>query len=452
MSDIIYTPPASSGGGVNPTSTYMPVNIGGTFVDSICQSVPNTFWQTVNGGIGFGFSTSLGTGENYIGDFNNLIDGKFLKVQNDTITSRIFTSQSGFYLDYNVRQYRFGEYNNFFNGTHLFVDDTTELIFTKNNNISTGLSCDFNIRQFLFGSYGAGNLTYLSIEDNLETISTKYQTNTIGLSLDYAQQLYSFGDFNSVSSGVSFYINEANSTIYTKHSGQQEGLFFDFVNDYFSIGDFNNTNNGTYLKIDDDNSNITTFYQTNGSGLQLDFTNRIFILGDYGGFYGGTGIRVSDNNYTINTICNGNKGILLDGNTDRYVLGDHGNSIGFIAETTNGNFSMGNLVSNTYFGVGINGNFNTVYNGNGIGLNLDCSNFEFYLGDYNTTNNGTSIFINDNVKQIRLNAQSGEIAFLTDALLFSGSALQSSSAGGNSGQHLVITLNGNQYKIKLENP
>jgi hypothetical protein len=35
-------------------------------------------------------------------------------------------------------------------------------------------------------------------------------------------------------------------------------------------------------------------------------------------------------------------------------------------------------------------------------------------------------------------------------LVFNGLALQSNTAGGNSGEHLVITLNGVQYKIKLE--
>ena len=37
-------------------------------------------------------------------------------------------------------------------------------------------------------------------------------------------------------------------------------------------------------------------------------------------------------------------------------------------------------------------------------------------------------------------------------LVFTGASLQSNSAGGNSGEHLVIVLNGTTYKIKLENP
>ena len=40
----------------------------------------------------------------------------------------------------------------------------------------------------------------------------------------------------------------------------------------------------------------------------------------------------------------------------------------------------------------------------------------------------------------------------TPSLVFSGAALQSATSGGHFGQHLVITLNGNVYKIALLNP
>ena len=40
----------------------------------------------------------------------------------------------------------------------------------------------------------------------------------------------------------------------------------------------------------------------------------------------------------------------------------------------------------------------------------------------------------------------------TGGLIFTGTALQSNTSGGNSGEHLVITLNGVPYKIALQNP
>ena len=46
----------------------------------------------------------------------------------------------------------------------------------------------------------------------------------------------------------------------------------------------------------------------------------------------------------------------------------------------------------------------------------------------------------------------GGIQFMTPSLVFNDPALQSNTSGGSSGEHLVITLNGVQYKIKLELP
>lgn len=52
-----------------------------------------------------------------------------------------------------------------------------------------------------------------------------------------------------------------------------------------------------------------------------------------------------------------------------------------------------------------------------------------------------------------LSLTGGTLTIITTPILeFAGAGLQSNSAGGNSGEHLVITLNGQQYKIKLELP
>jgi hypothetical protein len=53
---------------------------------------------------------------------------------------------------------------------------------------------------------------------------------------------------------------------------------------------------------------------------------------------------------------------------------------------------------------------------------------------------------------VNLTTSSSLTMDINNDLIFTGASLQSASAGGNSGQHLVITLNGTQYKIKLENP
>lgn len=78
----------------------------------------------------------------------------------------------------------------------------------------------------------------------------------------------------------------------------------------------------------------------------------------------------------------------------------------------------------------------TWHNGNNRGLQLDFTNLIYTLGDYNGATNQYYITIDDGLGELR----------------FNGANLQSNTAGGNSGEHLVIWLNGTNYKIKLENP
>ena len=59
--------------------------------------------------------------------------------------------------------------------------------------------------------------------------------------------------------------------------------------------------------------------------------------------------------------------------------------------------------------------------------------------------------IASNNANLNLNAPNGVTNFATTELNFSGAALQSNSAGGSSGEHLVIVLNGVTYKIALLN-
>lgn len=130
-----------------------------------------------------------------------------------------------------------------------------------------------------------------------------------------------------------------------------------------------------------------------------------------------------------------NSGTLLNGN---YI-----NGRGLNIDYDNGIFKLGNsgysllsIESNT----GTNTQrFYTSYIGNDVGINIDFYNNVFNFGDEN--NNFISINNANNTFQI-----SSQIIDLN------GSNLQSNTSSGNSGEHLVISLNGNQYKIALQNP
>lgn len=78
----------------------------------------------------------------------------------------------------------------------------------------------------------------------------------------------------------------------------------------------------------------------------------------------------------------------------------------------------------------------TLWNNYAIGLRLNFDTKEFALGDFNNINNGTYLSIDETNQRFN----------------FNGVGIISGSAGGNSGDHLEIFVNGTQYKINLLNP
>jgi hypothetical protein len=64
-------------------------------------------------------------------------------------------------------------------------------------------------------------------------------------------------------------------------------------------------------------------------------------------------------------------------------------------------------------------------------------------------NANTNIVLSGNFNTF---ASTSSLDIQTPLLSFTGAGLQSATSSGNSGQHLVIVLNGNTYKIKLELP
>jgi len=82
------------------------------------------------------------------------------------------------------------------------------------------------------------------------------------------------------------------------------------------------------------------------------------------------------------------------------------------------------------------------------------------IGDYDSVFNSTQININDSSQNIFLLANSGitignnnltGLIFGATSVRFNGTNLASATAGGASGNHLIINLNGTNYKIALLN-
>lgn len=286
------------------------------------------------------------------------------------------------------------------------------------------------------------NGTWIGMNDFSQFIGTYSDNLNKGLKFDFANSTYSFGDFNAINSGTSLHIDDANSTIYTKHSGQQEGLYFDFVNDYFQIGDFGNTNNGVYLNIDDDNRQVSFKDNNTIDGLDLNYALNTYQLGKITAGYKFT---IDATNAFAQITLNNSQQLLLDANNFRAEFFEYANGHGFIFDGPTSVFELKSNLQNVFY-VDYDGNPTEGF----MSIGKNNSSAQIIL-DYDNNYMAWGAFSGNNT-QMNIDDNNQEILFNTENLLFQGTNIQSNTSGGNSGEHLVIYLNGTQYKIKLENP
>lgn len=298
-------------------------------------------------------------------------------------------------------------------------------------------------------SDGLGNDTPLQLAAN--KLLTNYGGNDVGLKLDFANDLYQFGDFNGITNnafinidnnigqiyiqsskdaifiGDGFYnynntclvVNDNLQNIKTTFQNNDIGLLIDFNNIYCALGDYNANVNGTSFFVDDSHNTIFTQYNGNYLGLSFDFFARLLNFGDFIGYYGPQNYLQFDGLNNLAILQNGNGNLYLGD-----YLGSHNGTLLTISDL-NQRIKTGNVAGDQ-------------------GILLDFTNSVYYLGDYAGLTQNTQIVINNGFKDITLKAD--------NSLQFEGGGLQSASASGNSGEHLVIYLNGTQYKIQLLNP
>lgn len=356
MSDIIYTPPAASGGTtINPTNNFIPKRSNATtFVDSVLRTTGNN-------------NNDLGT----------FVGGNY----------------NGFYLDFTNRAYQFGNVN-------------------------------------------ANNQTKLVINDGAQFIATANLNELKGLYFEYTTQRYYLGDWNNYNQGTSIAIDDATQNIYTLNNGIAIGLNLDFLNNTYSFGISGSSN--FYIDANNQYAQITL---ASIQYMALDQLNGIYSFGDYAG---GMGLEWD----------NGNNEFVLKQQGLEYIV--VGNSTAYFGQRVNFSYKIdyntsilsigdnGGVIAGSLFVLDLNQDIIcTQTQGNRKGLLLDFANTEYKFGDFNGVNKGNYIYIED---------ANNTIHFYALNLDFVGGNLQSGSAGGSSGQHLVLTLNGIQYKIQLLNP
>ena len=156
---------------------------------------------------------------------------------------------------------------------------------------------------------------------------------------------------------------------------------------------------------------------------QIDGVDQGFFISPIDNKYYGFGYNFDYTNFAGN-------GLVIDSTHDFAIV-----SIG----------AVGGIGQNTYITVD---DFNQhIYTGSsigGVGFYFDINNKNYIFGDWDSNNNGTRITINDSTQEIYLQSAAGYTDFV-------GSNVISASAGGNSGNHLVIKANGVLYKIALLN-
>lgn len=367
--------------------------------------------------------------ENYvaIGDENQTTNGNYFEVNN--IVSRIRTylgfediiqTRFGFNTEYTNLIASLGDYNNENNKTKIEIIDVNSEMFLQSPNgtiyIGDGVFENTgNSLQILNGAYSQ--------------IVSYFAGQQYGIEIDYNNVTTKIGDFAGNNQFIKIELFDTSREIFIQAPGGK-----------INLGDNYLLNNGLAFQIDDTNQIIQGFdVNANiGFGLKLDKSNYDFYFGDFNGQIHGANLRVTPGGEIITYG----------------LIGGGMNAYGFVT-SINGNYTkLGDFLQyKTWTTLEINDASNPIiftkfyFQDWGIKiLNQDITNSTdniAVLGDHRSTPTNIALRLNylgntfnvDNVDEINLNGN-----------------ILSGTAGGNSGQHLIITINGNDYKITLLNP
>lgn len=194
MSDIIYTPPASSGGGgQNPTANFLPLNDGSAnFVDSnLLNFIDNKLSTIFSNGDEFGINVNFASYRLFLGDFNSINNSTLIYLDDTTqVISTLYQGNDyGLFFDYANREFYFGDFTNVGNGTCLFINEYSDIIYTRNATGNQGISLDLATNSYKFGDFqGIGNATNINIKDSAKQITF----NTVGGTIRFETDLLFF--------------------------------------------------------------------------------------------------------------------------------------------------------------------------------------------------------------------------------------------------------------------
>jgi hypothetical protein len=245
MSDIIYTPPVSSGGTtINPTDNFIPVRSNATtFVDSNLYNVANTSLYSQN----FGFNIDYASSIIQLGEYVENTNGTILSIDDTNQFIKTFNQGNniGLKLDFATKLYSFGDFNSVSSGASFYIDEANSAIYTQHSGQQEGLIFDFVNDYFSIGDFGnTNNGTYITIDDDNQFIASYTNGNLKGLRLDFPNEQFSLGDYNALSNGNYIIVDNtisnevvicANKQLYIKGGAIQVGGGFGYANQNLQV-------------------------------------------------------------------------------------------------------------------------------------------------------------------------------------------------------------------------
>lgn len=367
---------------------------------------------------------------------------------------------SGINLNFTNRRYEFGQITGN-NRVFFRIDDTNSIIETWAQGIDTGLKLDFATRTYQIGQLSGGNRAYLQIDDSFPSIRTYFfgnafpdgidlnplicqlgynvittlsvnaeaTTNSIfakditgnnGFLLEFTPQLYKYGHL-PIGNNLYSEVDNLNKTAKFYNNGVNDGLSLNYTTKIFDFGSLTALNN-SYLRVDGTNNRVWTRLNGVGYGFYTadNFGNPSVTIGRWASF-SGFKLNIQDGQIETTQAAGERSGILFRTLSEDYYFGaiDRGNKTTLNIQDTNKLIFTSN---------------NSVVQG--LSLNLNTSVMR--LGNFGVGQGYIDVQANDFTLQNINN------------IIVNGSVLSASSSGF-SGQHLIIRVNGVNYKIRLEN-
>jgi len=243
-------------------------------------------------------------------------------------------------------------------------------------------------------------------------------------SLTFGTGDFAMGDFTGEFNGTHMFLNVSSNRIYFAPGGVMS-----FLNEpgLCTLGDGFNLSNGTKFITDVSNQLIYSNFGVD-NGIKLDNANFVFKFGDFEGL--SSGYLQIDNSSITTRFGTDYIGLYADYNESVSIgyFNNQGSNMTFYHVDGSAGYLARSTMQNPY---GIN-----IYE-------IDSEDRAVKLGDYANVWNSTIIEINDYYNLFRwFNINSWEIT----------GSITTTSASGNSGQHLKVTINGTDYVIELKNP